>query len=106
MMWILTLRSTVMFNLLFLTVCVTFILLGVAYLDARNTADGAPNVALTRAGGATGIVAAFDAWYLMLSGIADKSNSFFTIPVFHFPWSEKGREDRRKKSDATADALV
>lgn len=22
------------------------------------------------------------------------SNSFFTVPVFHFPWSDKGRELR------------
>lgn len=26
------------------------------------------------------------------------SNSFFLIPVFHFPWSEKGREARLTKS--------
>lgn len=25
------------------------------------------------------------------------SNSFFLIPVFHFPWSEKGRENRLAK---------
>lgn len=25
------------------------------------------------------------------------SNSFFLIPVFHFPWSEKGREARLSK---------
>lgn len=25
------------------------------------------------------------------------SNSFFLIPVFHFPWSEKGREARLTK---------
>lgn len=25
------------------------------------------------------------------------SNSFFLIPVFHFPWSEKGREARLAK---------
>ncbi len=27
------------------------------------------------------------------------SNSFFTIPVFHFPWSEKGREVRATKTE-------
>lgn len=26
------------------------------------------------------------------------SNSFFLIPVFHFPWSEKGREARLTKA--------
>ena len=32
------------------------------------------------------------------------SNSFFLIPVFHFPWSEKGREERlaAKTSNTTA----
>lgn len=27
------------------------------------------------------------------------SNSFFLIPVFHFPWSEKGREARLARSE-------
>ena len=30
----------------------------------------------------------------MLAGIADKSNTFFVVPVFHFPWSEEGRNAR------------
>ena len=34
--------------------------------------------------------------YNALAGIADTSNSFFLIPVAHFPWSEKGREERQK----------
>lgn len=34
--------------------------------------------------------------YNALAGIADKGNSFFLIPVAHFPWSEKGREARKK----------
>lgn len=29
------------------------------------------------------------------------SNSFFVVPVAHFPWSEKGREARRKSESAT-----
>lgn len=82
-MWMLTLRSTVMFNLLFLTVWLTFLLLGISYMDAQNTAEGMPNEALTRGGGATGIVAAFLAWYNMYAGIADDSNSLFIIPVMH-----------------------
>ena len=28
-----------------------------------------------------------------------RSNSFFLIPVFHFPWSEKGREARMTKTE-------
>lgn len=82
-MWMLTLKSTVMFNLLLLTVWLTFLLLGISYMDAQNTAGGMPNEALTRGGGATGIVAAFLAWYNMYAGIADDSNSLFIIPVMH-----------------------
>jgi hypothetical protein len=29
------------------------------------------------------------------------SNSFFLIPVFHFPWSEKGREERLASKTAS-----
>lgn len=28
--------------------------------------------------------------------MADSSNSFFLVPVVHFPWSVKGREKRGK----------
>lgn len=98
MLWLITLKSTVAFSSLFLTVWLTFILLGAAYLDASHN-GGMPNVGLTRAGGATGIIAAFIAWYNMLAGMADTSNSFFVIPVVHFPWSEKGRQQRQEKKE-------
>jgi succinate-acetate transporter protein len=77
-------------------VWIAFIFLGAAYLDAPNTADGHPNVGLTRAGGVFGMIAAFIAWYNMLAGIMEPSNSFFAVPVVHFPWSEKGRAQRRR----------
>lgn len=69
-----------------------------AYLDAANN-NGEPDPTLTRLGGGFGIAAAFIAWYNMIAGIADPSNSFFIIPVIHFPWSEKGRERRKAKRD-------
>jgi hypothetical protein len=34
--------------------------------------------------------------YNALAGIADTGNSFFIIPVVHFPWSEKGKMARKK----------
>lgn len=34
--------------------------------------------------------------YNAFAGIADTSNSFFLVPVAHFPWSDKGREKRGK----------
>jgi len=86
-----TLRSTVAFFLLFFFLDMTFLLLGVGYLVAT---DGVPKVSVIKAGGYFGLFAAFMAWYNALAGIADSSNSFFVIPVAHFPWSVKGREDR------------
>ena len=40
--------------------------------------------------------------YNALAGIADPSNSFFLIPVAHFPWSDKGREARQKVDNSAA----
>jgi succinate-acetate transporter protein len=90
-----TVKSTVAFFSLFFTVDIAFLLLGIGYLhrDAQNM----PNTPIVKAGGFFALVAAFLAWYVALAGIADSSNSFFIIPVIHFPWSEKGRSSRRQK---------
>lgn len=95
-----TLKSTVAFFLLFFTLDLAFLMLGAAYLNP--TSDGETNTGLQRAGGAFGMLAAFLAWYNALAGIADTSNSFFIIPVAHFPWSEKGKERRKEKNEHTA----
>lgn len=95
-----TLRSTVAFFTLFFTLDIAFLLLGVGYLNP--TATGAPNENCIKAGGYFGLFAAFLAWYNALAGIADSSNSFFVIPVAHFPWSDKGREARVKAAEHTA----
>lgn len=95
-----TLKSTVAFFLLFFTLDLAFLFLGCSFLVLE---DGAPHTGLTRAGGAFGIIAAFVAWYNALAGIADTSNSFFIVPVIHFPWSEKGRAMRAAdKTEHTA----
>ncbi|KAJ6187192.1 hypothetical protein N7519_002100 [Penicillium mononematosum] len=91
-----TLKSTVAFFLLFFTLDLTFLLLGIAYL--QRGPDGHPNANIQKAGGLFGFLAAFAAWYNALAGIADTSNSFFIIPVAHFPWSPTGRV-RRGKTD-------
>ena len=88
-----TLRSTVAFFFLFLMLDLAFLMLAIGYLDRT---EGAPNTKLVQAGGYFGIFSAFAAWYNALAGILDRSNSFFLIPVAHFPWSEKGRERRGK----------
>jgi hypothetical protein len=60
-----TLRSTVAFFLLFFTLDLAFLMLGLAYLMHGGT--GGPQVSLLRAGGAFGILAAFIAWYVSTS---------------------------------------
>jgi succinate-acetate transporter protein len=88
-----TLKSTVAFFLLFFTLDLAFLMLGIGHL--HRTAEGAPEPTLIHAGGGFGLAAAFLAWYNALAGIADTSNSFFIIPVAHFPWSEKGRQGKQ-----------
>lgn len=97
-----TLKSTVAFFFLFFTLDLAFLMLGLSYYYFT---PAGPNVPLLRAGGAFGIIAAFAAWYNALAGIADSSNSFFVIPVLHFPWSEKGKQMRGKTTKADEDGL-
>ncbi|KAI9708833.1 MAG: hypothetical protein M1820_003788 [Bogoriella megaspora] len=100
-----TMLSTVAFFLLFLTLDMAFLMLSIAYVDLD--ASGDPRIGCVKAGGAFGILSAFLAWYNALAGIADTSNSFFLIPVAHFPWSEKGRELRAKSNaDSGADKMA
>ncbi|KAI9832605.1 MAG: hypothetical protein M1826_001555 [Phylliscum demangeonii] len=88
-----TLRSTVAFFTLFLWLDLAFLLLGAGYLNPGK--NGAPRESLIKAGGFFGLLAAFTAWYNALAGLADSSNSFFVIPVAHFPWSDKAQSNRR-----------
>jgi len=87
-----TLRSTVAFFLLFFFLDLAFLFLGLARL---RSVDGNMNIKLNKTGGYFGLFAAFMAWYNAFAGIADDSNSFFVVPVAHFPWSVKGRELRK-----------
>lgn len=95
-----TLKSTVAFFLLFFTLDMAFLMLAIAYMNENAAGDPMPS--LVRAGGAFGLAAAFIAWYNALAGIADTSNSFFIIPVVHFPWSETGKKKRAKKNEHQA----
>lgn len=91
-----TLRSTVAFFSLFFSLDMAFLLLGIGYL--HRTPLNAPNVPILKAGGFFALLAAFLAWYNALAGLADDSNSFFVIPVAHFPWSVTGMKKRGKSS--------
>ncbi|KAI3324865.1 hypothetical protein HD806DRAFT_57631 [Xylariaceae sp. AK1471] len=95
-----TLRSTVMFFLLFLTLDLAFLFLATSEF-ANGNGNAVAGKGLQKAGGVFGLLAAFLAWYNAFAGIADTSNSFFIIPVFHFPWSEKAREAKNKTERET-----
>jgi len=72
-----------------------FLVLGIGYLQRND--KGLPNPPIIKAGGCFALLAAFMAWYNALAGIADSTNSFFTLPVFHFPWSEQARAGRKSE---------
>ena len=65
---------------------------------------GMPHSELSQAGGFFALLGAFLAWYNAFAGLADNSNSFFIVPVVHFPWSEKGRKSRREAAAASSNA--
>jgi len=87
-----TFKSTVAFFSLFFFLDITFLLLAVARF--QQNAAGELNSSINKAGGVFGVITAFIAWYNALAGMLETSNSFFTIPVVHFPWSEKVRLER------------
>jgi len=66
-----TLRSTLAFFLLFFTLDMAFLMLGIGYLQNDS---GEPQAQCIKAGGGFGILAAFLAWYNALAGMADSSN--------------------------------
>ena len=70
-----TLRSTVAFFLLFFTLDLAFLMLGIGYLQYGPSG---PQEGCIKAGGAFGILAAFLAWYNALAGMADTSNRYVT----------------------------
>ena len=65
-----TLRSTVMFFMLFFTLDLAFLMLACADL-AKSEGKADSGLTLQKAGGGFGIIAAFLAWYNAFAGIAD-----------------------------------
>lgn len=77
-------------------------MLGIGYMELREVGGAmVPHPTLVKAGGGFGVIVAFIAWYNAFAGILEPSNSFFVVPVAHFPWSDKGRERRGKANAAT-----
>ena len=89
---ILTLRSTVAFASLFITLDFAFLFLALGEQLAVSSAHTAAHC--TTAGGAFGLCAAFLAWYNMFAGMADSSNFWCNMPVSHLPWSEHKKNQR------------
>ncbi|CAG1995853.1 unnamed protein product [Fusarium graminearum] len=93
-----TLRSTVAFFLLFFFLDICFLLLATENY-AHDMGNHGAQIALQKAAGFFGFLAAFMAWYNALAGLQDSSNSFFQVPVIHFPWSDEGRAHRHQKAE-------
>jgi len=93
-----TLKSSLAFFLLFFFLDLAFLLLACQQY-ALDLGNATAALALQKAGGLFGFLAAFFAWYNALSGLQDSSNSFFQVPLIHFPWSEKGMERRASKTE-------
>jgi hypothetical protein len=92
-----TVKSTIAFFSLFFVVDLAILLIALAYFFPNG--QELPNGGLMEAGGFFALLGAFLAWYNAFAGIADDSNSFFVVPVFHFPWSEKRRRQIQGNSD-------
>lgn len=90
-----TLRSTVMFFLLFFTLDIAFLMLACGHFANDN---GNPNASkkLTQAGGGFGILAAFLAWYNAFAGIADSRYVYSLL----FSFSPFPRKPNKKSQDA------
>lgn len=88
-----TFKSTVAFCSLFFFLDITFLLLAVAHFD--QNADGSGNATITKVAGIFGLITAFIAWWNAMAGLLERNNSFFVVPVMHFPWSEKVKSERK-----------
>jgi len=89
-----TMKSTVAFFLLFFTLDVCFLFLGLGHLIRPDNAD-ISHVGLIKVGGVFGLLAAFLAWYNAYAGISESANSFLQVHVVHFPWSETRKAEKR-----------
>lgn len=71
--------------LIFFFLDLNYLLLAITHFQCDSSS--AMVVAVQKAGGICGILAAITAWYNAFAGVFDQSNGFFTVPLGHFPWS-------------------
>ncbi|KAJ5538867.1 hypothetical protein N7494_008346 [Penicillium frequentans] len=72
-----------------------YLLLGIAHLKCRQS-EGDILASIQKVGGIFGLLAALAAWWNAFAGVLDSNNSFFTVPLGHFPWSPAARVHRGK----------
>jgi len=80
LMMVCTLKSTVELFSLFVCVDMSFLMLAIGYFRGVDPA-------FIKAGGGFGMGVSFIGWYIALSGMMNKENSFFKLPSIPFPWS-------------------
>jgi succinate-acetate transporter protein len=74
-MLIASFRSSVALVGVFFFLTITFLLLAISYLVTTNS------TAIAKAGGYFGLITAFNAWYVALSGLLTPTTSHFLLPV-------------------------
>ncbi|KAJ5797331.1 uncharacterized protein N7503_006627 [Penicillium pulvis] len=90
-----TLKSSLAMFLLFFFLDMNYLLLGIAHLKCRQS-EGVILASVQKVGGIFGLLAALAAWWNAFAGVLDSNNSFFTVPLGHFPWSPAARVHRGK----------
>ena len=89
-MFLLTIKTTWAFFLLFFFLDLAFLMLAIGHFEEPT--PGKVNVPVIKAGGFFGLLAAFLAWYNAIAGIANETNSFFRYPLGPLPWANAGRQ--------------
>ena len=77
-----TIRSSVAFFGLFLTLTMAFLMLAIGFYLNEN-------LTWIKIGGGFGLVTAMFAWYNAVAGVWNQGNSYITLPLGKFPWAEQ-----------------
>lgn len=90
-----TMKSTLMFFLLFFLLAITFLLLAIAEFTGK--------FGVKRAGGIVGVIVAFLAWYNAFAGLATRQNSYLTghpvpLPTNEYTLTTITRTNRRRSN--------
>ncbi|GAA5920522.1 hypothetical protein JCM1841_003464 [Sporobolomyces salmonicolor] len=78
-MLIASLRSSIALSGVFFWLTITFLLLAIAELGVGNAS------AIQTAGGAFGLITAFNGWYVAAAGLLTPTQAYFTLPIGDIP---------------------